>query len=62
MDVNSVNQNAMTTTFQKAQKVLTPDGEGIIEEIQADAIIVRLDNGEIKTYHPNDLSDDSAAG
>ena len=52
----------MITAFQKGQKVLTPDGEGIIEEIQGEAIVVRLDNGELRTYHANQLCDDSAAG
>jgi hypothetical protein len=52
----------MTTTFQKGQKVITPDGEGIIEEIQNDAIIVKFANGELKTYSPDQLSDDSDAG
>jgi preprotein translocase subunit YajC len=61
-DVNGANQKIMTTTFQKGQKVTTPDGGGIIEEIQADAIIVRLDNNELRTYHPEQLSDDSDAG
>jgi len=60
--VNSANQKIMTTVFQKGQKVITPDGGGLIEEIQANAIIVKLDNGELKTYRPDQLSDDSDAG
>ena len=60
--MNSTNQKIMTTTFQKGQKVITPDGEGIIEEIQNDAIIVKFANGELKTYSPDQLSDDSDAG
>ena len=52
----------MTTVFQKGQKVITPDGGGLIEEIQANAIIVKLDNGELKTYRSDQLSDDSDAG
>ena len=52
----------MTTVFEKGQKVITPDGGGIIEDIQGDAIIVKLDNGELKTYGPDQLSDDSDAG
>lgn len=58
----SSNQKIMTTVFQKGQKVITPDGGGLIEEIQANAIIVKLDNGELKTYRPDQLSDDSDAG
>jgi hypothetical protein len=52
----------MTTVFEKGQKVLTPDGGGIIEDIQGDAIIVKLDNGQLKTYGLDQLSDDSDAG
>lgn len=57
-----LNRKIMTTAYQKGQKVLTPDGEGIIEEIQGDTIVVKLNNSELKTYHPDQLSDDSDAG
>lgn len=56
------NRNTMTTTFQKGQKVATPDGAGVIEEIQGDEIIVKLNSNELKTYHASQLSDDSDAG
>lgn len=52
----------MQTAFQKGQKVISPDGEGLIEEISGDEIIVRLQSGEIKTYAADDLEDDADPG
>lgn len=52
----------MNTDLQQGQKVKTPDGDGTIELINGEMITVKLDNGHIKVYHPNQLEDNSNAG
>lgn len=52
----------MQTAFQKGQKVLTPEGEGLIEEVNGDDIQVKLDSGNIKTFTSAELEDDSDQG
>ena len=52
----------MNTEFQKGQKVQTPDGEGLIEEIVGEEIKVKLNSGGIKSYTSGQLEDDSDQG
>lgn len=52
----------MNTNFQKGQKVLTPDGLGLIEEIIGDKITVKLNAGELTTYSADEIEDDSDQG
>lgn len=52
----------MNSGFQKGQKVLTPDGEGLIEDIIGEKVIIKLDSGEIKTYLIDQIEDDSDQG
>jgi preprotein translocase subunit YajC len=52
----------MNANLKKGQKVITPDGEGIVEEIIAEKITVKLSNGQLKTYNSGQLEDDSDAG
>ncbi|MGN6180200.1 MAG: hypothetical protein ACTHNW_13515 [Mucilaginibacter sp.] len=52
----------MSTYLQKGQKVITPDGPGLIEEVYGEKIVVKLDNGECKEYQDGDIVDDSNAG
>ena len=52
----------MNINFQKGQKVLTPDGEGLIEEIIGDNVRVKLNSGEIKSYSPDQLEDNADQG
>jgi len=55
-------QYKMNTNFQKGQKVLTPDGQGLIEEIIGEKITVKLDSGELTTYPADKIEDDSDQG
>jgi hypothetical protein len=52
----------MSTYLQKGQKVNTPDGPGLVEEVYGEKVVVKLDNGERKEYPGKDIVDDSAAG
>ncbi|MGN6637850.1 MAG: hypothetical protein ACTHJ8_03005 [Mucilaginibacter sp.] len=52
----------MNTAYQRGQKVQTPDGDGTIELINGEMITVKLDNGQTKVYHPNQLEDIADAG
>lgn len=52
----------MKTAFKKGQKVLTPDGEGLIEEIVGDDIRVRLNSGASKSFTADQLEDNSDQG
>jgi len=52
----------MGTNLQPGQKVLTPDGNRLIERINGEQVTVKLNEGELKVYHPNQLEDDAAAG
>ncbi|GAA4099218.1 hypothetical protein [Mucilaginibacter panaciglaebae] len=52
----------MNTNFQKGQKVLTPDGEGLIEDIIGDKIMVKLNSGQLTTYLSDQIEDDSDQG
>jgi len=52
----------MATNLQPGQKVLTPDGNGLIEQISGEQITVKLDEGGSRVYHPDQLEDDAAAG
>jgi preprotein translocase subunit YajC len=52
----------MNSNLKKGQKVITPDGEGIVEEVIAEKITVKLSNGQLKTYNSDQLDDDSDAG
>jgi hypothetical protein len=52
----------MSIAFQKSQKVITPDGEGLIEDILGEQIIVKLNSGETSTYTADQLEDDADQG
>jgi hypothetical protein len=52
----------MNVAFQKSQKVITPDGGGLIEDIIGEDIIVKLDAGGTKTYTADELEDDADQG
>ena len=52
----------MNSAFQKGQKVVTPDGEGLVEEILDDQVTVKLNSGEIRTFSSDQLEDDSDQG
>jgi hypothetical protein len=52
----------MNSTFQKGQKVITPEGEGLVEDILDDEITVKLNSGEIKSFSSEQLEDDSDQG
>lgn len=52
----------MNTSFQKGQKVFTPDGQGLIEEVIGEKIIVKLNSGETETYGVEQVEDDSDQG
>ena len=53
----------MYTNLQVGQKVLTPDGEGTIVQINGEMITVKLDDGQkIKIYYADQVIDDSNAG
>ena len=53
----------MNTNIQVGQKVLTPDGEGTVEQINGEMVTVKLDNGQkIKVYYANQVEDNSNAG
>jgi lipopolysaccharide export system protein LptA len=51
-----------STAYVKGQKVLTPSGEGFVENIEGDEITVKLQTGESQTFADSDLEDDSDAG
>jgi preprotein translocase subunit YajC len=55
------NRNSMSA-IQKGQQVCTPDGGGLVEEIIGEKIVVKLDNGETKTFAEEEITDDSSAG
>jgi branched-subunit amino acid aminotransferase/4-amino-4-deoxychorismate lyase len=48
--------------LQKGQQVITPDGEGYIEEIPGENIVVKLADGKTQTYTAEDVTDNSSAG
>jgi hypothetical protein len=48
--------------YVKGQKVLTPSGEGFVENIKGNQITVKLQSGESQTFADSDLEDDSDAG
>jgi hypothetical protein len=53
----------MNTNLQIGQKVSTPDGDGIIEQINGEMVTVKLDNGQkLKVYYANQVEDNSSAG
>ncbi|MDO3624650.1 hypothetical protein [Mucilaginibacter sp. BT774] len=53
----------MNTNLQVGQKVLAPDGEGTVEQINGEMVTVKLDDGQkIKVYYADQLEDNSSAG
>jgi hypothetical protein len=52
----------MSTLFQKGQKVITPDGEALVEDILGDQVTVKFDSGQTWTYSADDLEDNSDQG
>jgi hypothetical protein len=52
----------MGILFQKGQKVITPDGEGLVEEILGGQITVKLSSGKTGTYSADQLEDDADQG
>jgi hypothetical protein len=61
---NKVRQykHVMKTAFQKGQKVLTPEGEGLVEEIVGEEVLVKLNSGGIKPFSADQLQDNSDPG
>lgn len=52
----------MEGAYQKGQKVVTPQGSGLIEEVNGHDIRVKLESGEIKTFTSDVIEDDSDPG
>lgn len=52
----------MNTNLQKGQKVSSPDGGGLVESIIGEQVTVKLNSGETKIYHADQVQDDSDAG
>ncbi len=51
--------------YESGERVITKDGEGVVHKSQQkkeDHIEVKLNTGEIKSYSPENVSDDSDAG
>jgi hypothetical protein len=48
--------------FLKGQRVITSEGNGEVMDAIGDQIQVKLDNGEIKYFLSDDLTDDNDAG
>lgn len=51
-----------STTLLKGQRITSPEGPGEVIEIIGDKVVVKLDNGETKTFLSDDVTDDSNAG
>lgn len=52
----------MNIEFQKGQKVLTPEGEGLIEDLIGEDIVVKLNSGDVKSFHEEQVEDNSDQG
>jgi hypothetical protein len=52
----------METAYKKGQKVLTPEGEGLIEDVIGEDIIVKLNSGDEKAFAEDQIEDDSDQG
>jgi hypothetical protein len=50
------------TAYTKGQKVNSPEGPGEVTEVIGDKVVVKLDNGETKTFPSGDVADESNAG
>jgi myosin-like protein len=50
------------SVYPKGQKICSPEGPGEVIEIIGDKVVVKLDNGETKTFPSDDIADDSSAG
>jgi hypothetical protein len=48
--------------FLKGQRVISPDGGGEVTDAIGDQIEVKLDNGTIKCFASDQLTDDNDAG
>jgi hypothetical protein len=48
--------------FPKGQRVTSPDGAGDVIEVIGEKIVIKLENGETRTYSVDDVVDDSSAG
>ena len=48
--------------FLKGQRVITPEGEGEVEDAIGDKIIVKLDSGHTQTFASDELEDNNSAG
>jgi hypothetical protein len=46
----------------KGQRVSSPAGEGEVEEIIGDKVVVKLDAGHSETFSVDEVADDSNAG
>jgi hypothetical protein len=51
-----------SAALPKGQRITTPEGPGEVIEIIGDNVVVKLDNGETKTFPSDDVEDDSSAG
>ena len=50
------------TALLKGQRITSPEGAGEVIEITGDKVVVKLDNGETKTFVADEITDDSNAG
>jgi len=48
--------------FLKGQRVISPEGGGEVTDATGNQIEVKLDNGEMKCFASEDLTDDNDAG
>jgi hypothetical protein len=46
----------------KGQRVTSPEGPGEVIELIGDKVVVKLDNGETKTFPSGELVDESSPG
>ena len=53
---------AQEKKFEAGQRVISPDGEGEVVSQHNSEVKVKLNNGEVKTYLAEKISDDSDAG
>jgi len=48
--------------YLKGQRVITPEGKGEVSDVTGEEIEVKLDNGDTRSFHQDELEDDSNAG
>lgn len=50
------------TAYVKGQKVISPSGEGFVENVEGDQVSVKFESGEVQVFSASELEDDSDAG